>query len=205
MRFGDTLCEPQEGFHCIKQKKGSCELAVEHSKCQPGQYIENTGTALSDTVCVDCTDGSYSNGSVMSCLPHSKCEMMGFKEKKAGTTSSDAECEKVTSVGLVVLVTIAVVLVVAGTVAALLACIKYRKCNPQHSNKDVEYKSKQPSEDDDVHHRHFLWLLSDLCACGHFGICPTLSIKTSSSCSTTYKLKGETSISNRVVTMDAGL
>ncbi|XP_073766442.1 tumor necrosis factor receptor superfamily member 5 isoform X6 [Danio rerio] len=152
MRFGDTLCEPQEGFHCIKQKKGSCELAVEHSKCQPGQYIENTGTALSDTVCVDCTDGSYSNGSVMSCLPHSKCEMMGFKEKKAGTTSSDAECEKVTSVGLVVLVTIAVVLVVAGTVAALLACIKYRKCNPQHSNKDVEYKSKQPSEDDETAH-----------------------------------------------------
>ncbi|XP_056319679.1 tumor necrosis factor receptor superfamily member 14 isoform X2 [Danio aesculapii] len=154
IRSGDTLCEPQEGFHCIKQNKGSCELAVEHSKCQPGQYIEHTGTAISDTVCVDCTVGSYSNGSVMSCLPHLKCEMMGLKEKKAGTTSSDAECEKVTSVGFIVLVTIAV-LVVAVIVAALFY-IKYRKRKPQRSNKNVEYRSQQPSEDDDVHHRHFL-------------------------------------------------
>lgn len=150
MRTEDTLCEPQDGFHCIKQNKGSCELAVEHSKCQPGQYIKHAGTALSDTVCVDCSVGFYSNGSVTSCLPHSKCEM-GFKNKKAGTTSSDAECEKVTSVWLVVSSCITVV-VVAGIVAAILFYIKYRKRKLQRSIKGVKYKSQQPSEDDETVH-----------------------------------------------------
>ncbi|KAF4107831.1 hypothetical protein G5714_012195 [Onychostoma macrolepis] len=93
----DTTCEPQEGFHCIKLNKDSCALAVEHSACNPGQYIKQTGRAFSDTVCADCTDGTYSDGSLMACLPHSKCETMGLTEVKAGTTSSDAECEKVST------------------------------------------------------------------------------------------------------------
>lgn len=149
IRSGDTLCEPQEGFYCFKQNKGSCELAMEHSKCQPGQYIKHTGTALSDTVCVDCINGTYSNGSVMSCLPHSKCEMLGLKEKKAGTTSSDAECEKVTSVVIIVIVTITVV--VAVIVAVLLVYIKYRKRKAQDSKNGVHYIS-QPTEDDETAH-----------------------------------------------------
>ncbi|XP_058647815.1 tumor necrosis factor receptor superfamily member 14-like [Onychostoma macrolepis] len=117
----DTTCEPQEGFHCIKLNKDSCALAVEHSACNPGQYIKQTGRAFSDTVCADCTDGTYSDGSLMACLPHSKCETMGLTEVKAGTTSSDAECEKVISLGVIAGVIIAV------TVASLLAYIIYRK------------------------------------------------------------------------------
>ncbi len=57
---------------------------------------------------------------------------MGLREIKAGTTSSDAECEKVTSVGLIVGVTITVL---AAVIVTLLACIKYRKHKAQHSNK----------------------------------------------------------------------
>ncbi len=56
---------------------------------------------------------------------------MGLGEIKAGTTSSDAECEKVTSVGLIVGVTITVLVAV---IVTLLACIKYRKHKARHSN-----------------------------------------------------------------------
>ncbi|KAF4094611.1 tumor necrosis factor receptor superfamily member 14-like [Onychostoma macrolepis] len=133
-RSADTTCEPQEGFHCIKLNKGSCALAVEHSACNPGQYIKQNGTAFSDTVCADCTDGTYSDGSLMACLPHSKCETMGFTEVKAGTTSSDAECEKVTSVGLIAGVTAAVLIAV---IVALLSCFIYRKRKAWGSNRGV--------------------------------------------------------------------
>ncbi|XP_056116823.1 tumor necrosis factor receptor superfamily member 14-like [Rhinichthys klamathensis goyatoka] len=71
-RSADTICEPHEGFHCIQPNKRSCKLAVEHSKCKPGKYIKQIGTSFADTVCADCTDGTYSNGSLMACQPHSK-------------------------------------------------------------------------------------------------------------------------------------
>ncbi|XP_016085870.1 tumor necrosis factor receptor superfamily member 14 isoform X1 [Sinocyclocheilus grahami] len=145
-RSADTICEPKEGFHCIKLNKDSCALAVEHTECKPGQYIKQTGTPFTDTVCAGCTDGTYSNGSLMACLPHSKCETMGLTEIKAGTTSSNAECEKVTSVGLIVGVTITVLVAVAVT---LLACIIYRKHKARHSNESVCYTPQQATEDDE--------------------------------------------------------
>ncbi len=59
-----------------------------------------------------------------------RCETMGLTEVKAGTTSSDAECEKVTSVGLIAGVITAVLL----AVIVALACIIYRKCKARGSN-----------------------------------------------------------------------
>ncbi|XDV17679.1 hypothetical protein PO909_023505 [Leuciscus waleckii] len=59
----DTVCGPLEGFYCINQnQKGSCRLAVKHSTCRPGQYINQTGTEFSDTVCDDCPAESCSDG-----------------------------------------------------------------------------------------------------------------------------------------------
>ncbi|KAK7145934.1 hypothetical protein R3I93_013612 [Phoxinus phoxinus] len=147
-RSADTICEPHEEFHCIKPNKGSCELAVEHSKCNPGQYIKKTGTAFTDTLCADCTDGTYSNGYLMACQPHSKCEIKGLTEVKAGTTSSDAECEKVTSVGLIVGVTLTVTVLVA-VLVALIAYIKYRKHKASCSNENVRYKTPPQATEDD--------------------------------------------------------
>ncbi|KTG03791.1 hypothetical protein cypCar_00039900 [Cyprinus carpio] len=150
-RSADTICEPQEGLHCIKLNKESCTLALEHTECKPGQYIKQSGTAFTDTVCAGCIDGTYSNGSLRACLPHSKCETMGLTEIKAGTSSSDAECEKVTSVGLIVGVTIAVlvgVVAVAAAVAAVkLACI--RKHKARRSKKRVCRTPQQATEDDE--------------------------------------------------------
>uniref|UniRef100_A0A8C1PCD3 Si:ch211-261n11.7 n=1 Tax=Cyprinus carpio TaxID=7962 RepID=A0A8C1PCD3_CYPCA len=150
-RSADTICEPQEGLHCIKLNKESCTLALEHTECKPGQYIKQSGTAFTDTVCAGCIDGTYSNGSLRACLPHSKCETMGLTEIKAGTSSSDAECEKVTSVGLIVGVTIAVlvgVVAVAAAVAAVkLACI--RKHKARRSKKPGVCRTPQQATEDD--------------------------------------------------------
>lgn len=58
-----------------------------------------------------------------------RCETMGLAEVKAGTMSSDAKCEKVTSVGLIVGVLIPVLVAV---IVALSVCIrkyKARCCN----------------------------------------------------------------------------
>lgn len=67
-----------------------------------------------------------------------RCETMGLTEIKAGTSSSDAECEKVTSVGLIVGVTIAVLVgVVAVAVAAVkLACIRKHKARRSKKRKN---------------------------------------------------------------------
>ncbi|XP_050973436.1 tumor necrosis factor receptor superfamily member 14-like [Labeo rohita] len=148
-RSADTICEAQEGFHCIKLNKDSCALAAEHTECKPGQFIKQTGTAFTDTVCADCTDGTYSNGSLMACLQHSKCETMGLTEIKAGTTSSDAECQKATSVGLIVGVTITCLVAV---IMALIALIMYRKHKARRSDKSVSYTPQQATEDDESNH-----------------------------------------------------
>ncbi|XP_043102872.1 tumor necrosis factor receptor superfamily member 14-like [Puntigrus tetrazona] len=126
-RSADTICEPLEGSHCITLYKDSCSLAVGHNECKPGQYIKQTGTAFTDTICADCSDGTYSNGSLMACLSHSKCEAMGLREIKAGTASSDAECDKVTwSVGVVVGVTITVLVVVIVPLLVWIICRKHK-------------------------------------------------------------------------------
>lgn len=48
-RSADTICEPQEGFHCIKLNKESCTLALEHTECKPGQYIKQSGKCIQYT------------------------------------------------------------------------------------------------------------------------------------------------------------
>ncbi len=60
----------------------------------------------------------------------SDVRLWGLTEVKAGTTSSDAECEKVTSVGLIAGVITAVLI----AVIVALACIIYRKCKARGSN-----------------------------------------------------------------------
>ncbi|XP_042563639.1 tumor necrosis factor receptor superfamily member 14-like [Clupea harengus] len=88
----DTLCEPLEGHYCTDPIKDGCRGAVEHTKCSPGQYIKEVGTASSDTVCDDCGHNTYSDGSFTSCRPHTRCESQGMDVIREGTSSSDSEC-----------------------------------------------------------------------------------------------------------------
>ncbi|KAI2644011.1 Tumor necrosis factor receptor superfamily member 5 [Labeo rohita] len=101
-RSADTVCEPLEGSYCTERKKDSCRFAVKHSECQPGQYVKQTGTAFTNTVCDNCTVGTYSNGSFTVCRPHSNCEIEGLKEIKPGTISSNVECGKSVPVTIIV-------------------------------------------------------------------------------------------------------
>ncbi|XP_024858401.1 tumor necrosis factor receptor superfamily member 14-like isoform X5 [Kryptolebias marmoratus] len=80
----DTVCEPMEGFFCIEPTNTGCSAAQRHKSCEPGQYINRTGTPSVDAECSDCSSGSFSNGSSTSCQPHTQCE--------AGTAAADAQC-----------------------------------------------------------------------------------------------------------------
>ncbi|KAG7332615.1 hypothetical protein KOW79_004449 [Hemibagrus wyckioides] len=71
-RNSDTVCEPLEGFYCTDEHRGSCRYAVEHKKCTPGQYIKQKGTAVKDTECALCENGTYSKGSFQICKQHTK-------------------------------------------------------------------------------------------------------------------------------------
>ncbi|KAM3617566.1 uncharacterized protein V6R79_008281 [Siganus canaliculatus] len=93
----DTICEPLEGFHCIDSTGGDCAAAQRHTSCQPGQYIAQQGTDLKDTVCLDCSSGTFSNGTVESCRPHTQCESLNLWLITPGTASSDNECGEQTS------------------------------------------------------------------------------------------------------------
>uniref|UniRef100_A0A3Q3MIF6 TNFR-Cys domain-containing protein n=1 Tax=Mastacembelus armatus TaxID=205130 RepID=A0A3Q3MIF6_9TELE len=96
--ISDTVCEPLEGFYCIDSTGNGCEAAQKHKQCQPGQYIIQKGgfsiislilevmfnfkmrsltftklrTASTDTVCSDCSEGTFSNGTFESCRPHTQ-------------------------------------------------------------------------------------------------------------------------------------
>ncbi|XP_033181964.1 tumor necrosis factor receptor superfamily member 14-like isoform X3 [Anabas testudineus] len=88
----DTVCEPLEGFYCVDPSDNGCGAAQKHRSCEPGQYISQKGTASTDSVCSDCSDGSFSDGSFPSCRPHTQCETKNLQLLKRGTTSTDAEC-----------------------------------------------------------------------------------------------------------------
>uniref|UniRef100_A0A665X8M4 TNFR-Cys domain-containing protein n=1 Tax=Echeneis naucrates TaxID=173247 RepID=A0A665X8M4_ECHNA len=87
----DAICEPLEGFYCIDTKEDSCVAAEKHSECKPGQYIITKGTASKDTLCSDCSHGTFSDGTLTSCRPQTKCDAENHLIKP-GTAAADAEC-----------------------------------------------------------------------------------------------------------------
>uniref|UniRef100_A0A3B4EV13 Uncharacterized LOC102201372 n=1 Tax=Pundamilia nyererei TaxID=303518 RepID=A0A3B4EV13_9CICH len=66
----DTVCKPEDGFYCVDVAAGSCMAAHKHRQCQPGEYISQTGTAFRDTECSDCSNGTFSDGTLKFCRPH---------------------------------------------------------------------------------------------------------------------------------------
>uniref|UniRef100_A0A3Q1C9U0 TNFR-Cys domain-containing protein n=1 Tax=Amphiprion ocellaris TaxID=80972 RepID=A0A3Q1C9U0_AMPOC len=100
----DAVCEPLDGFYCIDPIGNNCVAARKHRICHPGQYINQTGTAFTDTVCSDCSNGTFSDGTFTSCQPHTQCESINLELIKAGTASTDAECgEKSSNVTVAVI------------------------------------------------------------------------------------------------------
>ncbi|XP_058245659.1 tumor necrosis factor receptor superfamily member 14-like isoform X2 [Hemibagrus wyckioides] len=109
----DALCEPLTGYYCTETQGESCRKAQEHSTCLPGQYIYQNGTALMDTVCQDCPEETYSDGSFMHCKPHTKCESLGQITITQGTQQSDAVCShQPSNLGLIIGILVPSLLVV---------------------------------------------------------------------------------------------
>ncbi|XP_072223870.1 tumor necrosis factor receptor superfamily member 14-like isoform X1 [Leuresthes tenuis] len=107
----DTVCETMEGFFCVDPRKSGCAEAQKHKSCNLGQYISRRGTTSTDTECSDCSNGTFSDGTLTSCQQHTQCESEQLQLIKAGTSSSDAECgEKSSSVTAIVSVLVVFVL-----------------------------------------------------------------------------------------------
>ncbi|XP_070766276.1 tumor necrosis factor receptor superfamily member 14-like [Enoplosus armatus] len=122
----DAVCEPLEGFYCLDPAEDGCVAAQKHTSCQPGQYISQTGTASTDTVCSDCRDGTYSDGTFTSCQPHKQCESMNLLIKP-GTASTDAECGEQSSDRNVITTVVVVVVVLVLVIAASVYVVVLRK------------------------------------------------------------------------------
>ncbi|XP_046727843.1 tumor necrosis factor receptor superfamily member 14-like [Silurus meridionalis] len=117
----DAVCEPLPQHYCLENHGKGCRNAREHSTCLPGQYIKQTGTALEDTVCKDCSDETYSDGSLMQCKPHKNCESLGQMTVTQGTRSSDAMCGQESShLGLIVGILLSALLVIVIAIVILL-------------------------------------------------------------------------------------
>ncbi|XP_030641095.1 tumor necrosis factor receptor superfamily member 14-like [Chanos chanos] len=128
--ISDTICEPLEGNYCIEKIEHTCKHAVEHSKCKPGQYITQRGTAATDTVCGDCVGETYSDGSFTSCQPHTQCQLKGLKEIRPGTNSSDAECEERSTVPFKLALSAGIVVFLLGVGAGILIYFKITRKFP---------------------------------------------------------------------------
>ncbi|KAM9785904.1 tumor necrosis factor receptor superfamily member 14-like [Neosynchiropus ocellatus] len=70
MNTRNTACAPLEGFFCVSGSVDRCVAAQRHSTCRPGQYISRAGTSSNDTVCGDCSEGTFSDGTFASCQVH---------------------------------------------------------------------------------------------------------------------------------------
>uniref|UniRef100_A0A7N9AR06 Tumor necrosis factor receptor superfamily member 14-like n=1 Tax=Mastacembelus armatus TaxID=205130 RepID=A0A7N9AR06_9TELE len=126
--ISDTVCEPLEGFYCINSTGNGCEAAQKHKQCQPGQYIIQKGTASTDSVCSDCSEGTFSDGTFESCRPDTQCDSVNVQLIKAGTASTDAECGEHSSTLMTgVVIGVIVFMLMIGVSAFLIYYLKEKE------------------------------------------------------------------------------
>ncbi|XP_029105614.1 tumor necrosis factor receptor superfamily member 14-like isoform X7 [Scleropages formosus] len=108
--FSDTVCGVLEGNYCTDPYEGGCRAAQKHTTCKPGEVIKHPGTEYKDTVCENCPENSYSNGSSTSCTPHTDCKSQGFYTLKPGDSVSDSQCGEISRVPLIAGITVGILL-----------------------------------------------------------------------------------------------
>ncbi|KAL2103396.1 hypothetical protein ACEWY4_000264 [Coilia grayii] len=92
--FTSTTCMPCLPMTFTDKPQGQV-------RCQPCSVCD-TGTASLDTVCGDCTNNTYSDGTFTSCRPHTQCKPWGRPAGKSGTRTHDAECSDAPSSPLLI-------------------------------------------------------------------------------------------------------
>ncbi|XP_069382917.1 tumor necrosis factor receptor superfamily member 14-like isoform X3 [Paralichthys olivaceus] len=137
----DSVCEPLEGFYCTDRTRNNCAAAKKHTQCKPGQFIKHRGTALTDSECSDCSNGTFSDGTRTSCQAHTQCESPILQLKRPGTTSTDAECGNTSLIVTVGIITSVVLVVLVLFVISAIAfvyrmktCHSGKKRNPTEGN-----------------------------------------------------------------------
>ncbi|XP_044226890.1 tumor necrosis factor receptor superfamily member 14-like isoform X4 [Thunnus albacares] len=140
----NTVCQPLEGFYCMDSTEDGCVKALKHTSCQPGQYIRQKGTALRDTECTDCSDGTFSDGTFTSCQPHTQCESLKLQLIKPGTDSADAECGEQSSHVIIIVTCVIVVLFVLFGIAGLVYFRK--KKSEKKGNADISRQENTNGE-----------------------------------------------------------
>ncbi|XP_056455786.1 tumor necrosis factor receptor superfamily member 14-like [Gadus chalcogrammus] len=130
----DAECEVLDGFFCSDSNGGGCRTAQRHRlSCSPGQYIGQRGTADKDTECLHCTDGTFSDGTVSSCQPHTTCDSVGGVQIQPGTNSTDSTCIHYDAMVLIPLGCISLVLISQIVLTALV----YRRRKKDTRIKDI--------------------------------------------------------------------
>ncbi|XP_076840234.1 tumor necrosis factor receptor superfamily member 5 isoform X1 [Brachyhypopomus gauderio] len=124
-------CPCLPDHHCSSE---NCETCVRNTVCQAGQRVWKMGNRTSDTVCKNCSHGTFSNTqSAMTCQPWTECTG-GFHESVPGSSTSDRTCEATTNVKAIVLSVIAVLFLAA------LAVIVYYWRKDKNGSMDLEEK-----------------------------------------------------------------
>ncbi|KAM4563800.1 tumor necrosis factor receptor superfamily member 14-like isoform 2-T3 [Odontesthes bonariensis] len=141
----DTVCGTMEGFFCVDPTKSGCAEAQKHKSCDPGQYISSRGTASTDSECSACSSGTFSDGTLTSCQPHTQCESENLQLIKAGTSSADAECGENTSRVTEIAVAVSVVFLVVLLLTGLYILYRKKKIYP---NRDKKASQETPLEDE---------------------------------------------------------
>ncbi|XP_037627859.1 tumor necrosis factor receptor superfamily member 5 isoform X2 [Sebastes umbrosus] len=86
-----STCMCKEGFHCSSRE---CITCVSHTTCKAGHGAQYKGNHNRDTVCQNCTGGTFSNDESWDgvCKKWTEC-MDGHRIQQKGTDVSDNICE----------------------------------------------------------------------------------------------------------------
>ncbi|KAG3281960.1 TNF receptor superfamily member 14 [Ictidomys tridecemlineatus] len=89
----DTVCGCRQGYFCEAEDRDHCIMCLPHTICHPGQRVQRRGTDSQDTVCANCSLGTFSpNGTLEQCLPWTTCRGPFAVEAERGTSSRDVSC-----------------------------------------------------------------------------------------------------------------
>ncbi|KAJ0064920.1 hypothetical protein NL108_017527 [Boleophthalmus pectinirostris] len=134
--WSDTVCEPEDRFFCVKSSdEGNCEETQKHSLCSPGEFIQQPG---SSSVCSPCPQGSFSDGTLSSCQPHTRCEEKDKVTAKEGTSQSDAECAERSTSPVIISVSVGIMVVVVAVAVVVAVMLKKKKRRPKDNVTDME-------------------------------------------------------------------
>ncbi|XP_043086252.1 tumor necrosis factor receptor superfamily member 5 [Puntigrus tetrazona] len=127
-------CQCKPGYYCTQDD--DCNSCREHTACKPGQRVAKTGSAVSDTVCEACKNGTFSTRfSADVCKEWTKCAD-GF-ENAPGSSTSDRICADGKPNNRTVIGVVLAVVFVVGLILVVAVC------NCTGSNKSCKEFSKK--------------------------------------------------------------